>query len=82
MGSCLSTQCCEYRSVNRDGIWPFGRNRSQCDLHGSTFTHYSLTSETSILDLYPTLGYEEQRNTACHVCDIDWGAADASYRSS
>ena len=38
----------------------FGHLNSDRDLHGSTFSHYSLTSETSILDLYPTLKYVEQ----------------------
>ena len=51
------------------------------DYHGtSTFTHYSLTSETSILDLYPTLrSYTEVQQTSspCSACDVDWGV---SYR--
>ena len=90
MGGCLSTQCCEYKSVvSNSAVWPFGgggSNRSnRRNLHDSTFTHYSLTSETSILDLYPTLGYEDQQHRdppPCSVCDIDWGGggAAASYR--
>lgn len=34
------------------------------DLHGSTFSHYSLTSDTSCLDLYPGLKYAENDQTS------------------
>lgn len=47
MGGCLSLP----------RIHPLGGGSS--DLNGSTFSHYSLTSETSFLDLYPTIRYVE-----------------------
>ena len=46
MGGCLSLR------------WKFHSSSSK-DLSGNTFSHYSLTSETSYLDLYPNIRYVE-----------------------
>ena len=61
MGNCLSTHCARCDMVV---TVPFHGKNGYCsniknDLHGSTFSHYSLTSDTSFLDLYPTLRYME-----------------------
>lgn len=98
MGNCLSNKCCDYNAVSGRGgdrsgfsFLSFGGgggvgSRGRGDLHGSTFTHYSLTSETSILDLYPTLGYNDLPHQAdrsnCTVCDMDWNPPPVAAYSS
>ena len=61
MGSCLSLNC-----VNCDMFLGSSfherkgyQSNMKSDLDGITFSHYSLTSETSFLDLYPTLKFME-----------------------
>ncbi|TRY74534.1 hypothetical protein TCAL_10439 [Tigriopus californicus] len=45
------------------------------DLSGNTFSHYSLTSDTSILDLYPTLHAEDKARDQRPPLPMndDWG---------
>ena len=66
MGNCLSMDC-----VGHDMLIPipFHGKSGYCsniknDLRGSTFSHYSLTSDTSFLDLYPALRYIENDQTS------------------
>jgi len=48
------------------------------DLQTSTFSHYSLNSESSYLDLYPGFQYAETAS----VSDEEWGAPGSWRRSS
>ena len=78
----------KYSNVARGMGGGGGGRESRRDLQGtSTFTHYSLTSETSILDLYPTLhSYSDitaptPNSSDCTICDMDWSGG-AAYRYS
>ncbi|CAB4067445.1 unnamed protein product [Lepeophtheirus salmonis] len=49
------------------------------DLHESTFSHYSLTSESSYLDLYPTFHYVESLHPDSSSCN---GSVVSEWRRS
>jgi len=56
MGACLSLK--------------YGRYNQ--DLTGSTFSHYSLNSDSSYLDLYPALRYAETGASLTEIDEIQW----------
>ena len=69
MGSCLSLNCascdmlCGNNFHGRQGY----KSNVKNDLDGITFSHYSLTSETSFLDLYPALKFMENDQSSNSV---------------
>ena len=69
MGSCLSSNfitCDMFIPIPFCGKKRYHRNAGD-DLNGITFSHYSLTSDTSYLDLYPTFKFMEQDHSCGSV---------------
>ena len=69
MGSCLSLNCasCDMFSCNHFYEKKGYESNMRTDMDGITFSHYSLTSETSFLDLYPTLKFMENDQSSNSV---------------
>ena len=69
MGSCLSLNCasCDMFSCNHFYERKGYESNMRTDMDGITFSHYSLTSETSFLDLYPTLKFMENDQSSNSV---------------
>ena len=62
MGNCLALNCvsCDrFVGIRYYGKKGYQGNLTKTELDGITFSHYSLTSDTSFLDLYPTLKFVE-----------------------
>ena len=62
MGTCLSLDCASCDMCLDSALYErkgYQSNMKTKDLDRITFSHYSLTSETSFLDLYPTLRFME-----------------------
>jgi hypothetical protein len=62
MGTCLSLNCARCDMCLDSAFYErkgYQSNMKTKDLDRVTFSHYSLTSETSFLDLYPTLRFME-----------------------
>ena len=76
MGSCLSSNfvtCDMFIPIPCCGKKRYHRKVGD-DLNGITFSHYSLTSDTSFLDLYPTFKFMEQDHSCGSV------ATNGSYQ--
>ena len=69
MGSCLSLNCasCDMLCGNNFHGRKGYKSNVKNDLDGITFSHYSLTSETSFLDLYPALKFMENDQSSNSV---------------
>ena len=79
MGSCLSLNCasCDMFLGNTFYERKGYKSNIKNDLDGITFSHYSLTSETSFLDLYPTLKFMENDQSSNSV--VTNGSCCADY---
>ena len=84
MGNCLFSNCAGCDMVIAA---PFYGNKGyqgnlKSDLSGRTFSHYSLTSDTSFLDLYPTLKYMEQDQSSSSGMSGSWRGELSDWRHS